>query len=299
MKQSLVLEIQRFALDNTCDLSDLLRKALVVATKLRLDEFKDWVSKELNGYLKGEVPKYREVKASIYLKNPYRGLIPFIFTNEENANVFCNITVRDPISNIVSILSKLDDSTTGPIYPFTPQEELYLLKQQDGLDMPPVRTLSKSALPTIVDAVRTNILEWSLKLEEEGILGEDMTFSQEERNLASKSHGIHIENFQGIIGNVENSFVTQNLEMKINKNDFESLKKYLLSVGIQDADIAKLQDAISNDQPPNSKGNFGDKVSEWIGRMITNAATGTWQIGVAVAGNLLTQAICLYYGIKI
>ncbi|WP_433971895.1 hypothetical protein [Tunturiibacter lichenicola] len=38
----------------------------------------------------------------------------------------------------------------------------------------------------IVDAVRTALLDWSLKLEQAGIKGEDLSFSNEERE---KAHG--------------------------------------------------------------------------------------------------------------
>ena len=85
--------------------------------------------------------------------------------------------------------------------------------------------------------------------------------------------------------------------MKINSNDFKSLKKYLLSIGVQNGDIDELEDAISNDKPPKLKGSFGEKVSHWMGKMITKAATGSWQVGVGAAGNLLAKAISLYYGI--
>jgi hypothetical protein len=297
MKKSLVLEIQTLAIEAQNDISDLLRKALFAATKLGLDDFKDWVNKELNGYREGEVPEYRKTRATISFKNPYHGLIPVHFGSEEIADAFCECDIRDPIGNIVSILSKRDDSKSGPIYPLTQKQEQFLISQQDGLQLPPVRTISIDALATIVDVVRTKILEWSLKLEQEGILGEGMTFSKEEKELAMKSHDINIQNFQGILGNVDNSSVTQHLDMRITKNDLESLKKYLLSVGIQNTDISELQRAIADDGQPKSSGGLGSKVSDWMGKMIAKAASGSWQVGVGAAGNLLSKAISLYYGI--
>jgi hypothetical protein len=47
---SLVEELQRDALDSSVSVLDLLRKALVVATKLNIDEFKEWIELELKGY---------------------------------------------------------------------------------------------------------------------------------------------------------------------------------------------------------------------------------------------------------
>jgi hypothetical protein len=50
--------------------------------------------------------------------------------------------------------------------------------------MPPYRFISHNQLAGIVDTVRTIIVEWSLKLEAEGILGAGMTFSESEKKKA-------------------------------------------------------------------------------------------------------------------
>jgi len=47
---SLVLELQKEALDQRVSVSHLLRKALVVVRKLKLSEFQNWIEIELNGY---------------------------------------------------------------------------------------------------------------------------------------------------------------------------------------------------------------------------------------------------------
>ena len=73
----LVLELQRDAMAESCSVSDLLRKAMVVAKKLRIPDFELWVSHELNGYPPGaEIPKYREVVGDVEAWNPYNGWIP-------------------------------------------------------------------------------------------------------------------------------------------------------------------------------------------------------------------------------
>ena len=76
--RSIVLELQRMATDSSVDVGELLRKALVVATKLELTEFRDWIMHELNGYGESEVPSYRHCRCEIRCRNPYYGLIPVI-----------------------------------------------------------------------------------------------------------------------------------------------------------------------------------------------------------------------------
>lgn len=77
---SVVVDLQREALDRNVRVPDLLRKALVISRKLNLHEFQNWIEKELNGYgQKDEVPDYREVSGQVRGWNPYRGWIPVIF----------------------------------------------------------------------------------------------------------------------------------------------------------------------------------------------------------------------------
>ena len=46
----IVIELQHEALKSNFDIMNLLRKAYLVARKLKLQEFEDWINNELNGY---------------------------------------------------------------------------------------------------------------------------------------------------------------------------------------------------------------------------------------------------------
>jgi hypothetical protein len=161
--------------------------------------------------------------------------------------------------------------------------------------------LQRSQIVEILDAVRNTILEWSLRLESEGILGDDLSFSDNEKQKASSSTVIqHVETFnlQGVLGSVTDSTVTQNLQMTVQKNDLDGLRNYLSSLNIDEEDIGELENALQADPKPKRNRKFGEKVSAWMGKMVQKAASGGWEIGVAVAGQLLANAISSYYGIK-
>ncbi|MEG4533665.1 AbiTii domain-containing protein [Microcoleus sp. D2_18a_D3] len=69
---SLVLELQRDALNPEISVLVLLRKALVVARKLNIQEFQQWVEKELNGYPgRSYLPQYRFMFGDLKARNPY------------------------------------------------------------------------------------------------------------------------------------------------------------------------------------------------------------------------------------
>ena len=59
---SLLREIQDAAVDGTSDLESLLRKCRVLATRLKHDELKNWVTWELDGYpAEVPLPDYRKL----------------------------------------------------------------------------------------------------------------------------------------------------------------------------------------------------------------------------------------------
>lgn len=57
---SLVLDLQQKVLRPDCDILDALRKAHLIAAKLKLAEFDSWIQNELNGYncTNDEIPEY-------------------------------------------------------------------------------------------------------------------------------------------------------------------------------------------------------------------------------------------------
>lgn len=62
---SVILDLQKEALDKDISVNDLLRKAYVVARKLKIDEFEKWTQLELNGYKELEdIPDYRHLVGS-------------------------------------------------------------------------------------------------------------------------------------------------------------------------------------------------------------------------------------------
>jgi len=67
----IVLELQKEALNKDADIELLLRKAYVIAKKLKLKDFEEWVQLEQNGYGIKEVPEYRYIKGQIKARNPY------------------------------------------------------------------------------------------------------------------------------------------------------------------------------------------------------------------------------------
>jgi hypothetical protein len=187
MSTPAVIQLQEYATNEQHDVSELLRKALLVATKLKLSDFKEWLSNELNGYNDGE----------LRVQHPYSGLIPFIIKDNEKLEKAARII---QIHDSVSSLSNLAQSKDSLLSARLPQaiEEILMRMQNSSVQYPPVRVFTVYQVVSIINTVRTQILEWALALEEEGIQGEGLTFSSQEKKIVENSPAMHIENFQGI-----------------------------------------------------------------------------------------------------
>lgn len=84
----------------------------------------------------------------------------------------------------------------------------------------------------------------ALTLEAESIVGDGLSFSVSEKQAAMNSQNIRIENFQGILGNVQGGSVTQTNTLHIVASDFSSLARYLTEKGVKEAEIKDLELAV-------------------------------------------------------
>ena len=64
---SIVIDLQDEILSSDCDIVQILRRAHVIAVKLGLKEFDQWISYELNGYPdQNACPDYRKVRGTLF-----------------------------------------------------------------------------------------------------------------------------------------------------------------------------------------------------------------------------------------
>ena len=295
MGQPIVLQLQEYASSNEHSITDLLRKALIVATKLNLEEFRSWIWLELNGYEPSDkVPKYRNIIGDVRVQNPYRGLIPF-YLPPEVAVIARKMQIRDSCDKIAHMISASEDGFITTT--FAPELERRLMDMQEWPQLRPVRVLSASNFFGIIQVIKTRILDWALLLESQGIIGDGISFSEKEQMIAMSNKSIQIENFQGIIGDVHGGQISQTNTMSITASNFSSLATFLESKGVSKTDIIELEHAVNTDPAPTNAQNYGPKVSNWMGKMMSKAANGGWDVSLAIVGTLLATAIGKFYGL--
>ena len=180
----IVLELQQDLLSKDCDVLNALRKAHIIATKLKLSEFDSWIQNELNGYATEEdAPEYRRVCGTLKAFNPYRGWIPAIIKNASLENMVCKPKMRDPISTLIDLYDK--NKTNDIRLNFNGEwisklNELFVFP----IKMQYVLFVGIHFIKNIIEHVTDCLLQWTLKLKENEIVGLDLSFTTQEKEKA-------------------------------------------------------------------------------------------------------------------
>ena len=201
-----VLELQTDALNADIDILTLLRKAFLVAKKLKLSDFEEWINHESNGYQDIEPPNYRKVFGEVKFWNPFHGWMPLLIGDKDMYEALSNRLLSNSVSSLVPLIN----SETTPAIPF-PGDICSKISESIGFETKFALFISKNAIETIIETVRTKILEWAIVLEEIGITGDGLTFSAEEKEIAnSNPQIIHYTN--NFYKNAENIQIQQGTE---------------------------------------------------------------------------------------
>ena len=198
---SLVLELQQDAIDPNVSVADLLRKSMLVARKLGLKEFEAWVNFEMNGYEKAteEIPAYRKLRGLPIAYSHYHGWYRLMTFNlsDDMIEKMTTFHFHQPISYFESTLKDRETIVVS----YHPIAEKMLTKGLDNRAIPALQ-FDSTEFQGVLNAVKNIILEWTLRLEADGILGEDMTFTHEEIRKGSSTN-LNIENLIGQVFQAE------------------------------------------------------------------------------------------------
>lgn len=277
---ALVPELVNMASDPAITTADLLRRSLVVARRLAVPEIADWITFELEGYGKAEIPEYRILKGRPQVFNPYHGYQPLVFPTAELMDIVSKANVRQSIPE----LDKLAQSESGIKMHFPTALE-HMLRNSMSISLDPSLHLSTVQLHGIVEKVRSQILKWALDLESKGVLGEGMSFTQQEKKIVQAQH-YHFSNVSGsqIQISSNGSTQTQNSAAGIELEDLKSLVQALSviveSTAGEDVEELKAELATLKAQADSPKPKW--EIIKATARSIKNIAEGS--AGAILAG---------------
>jgi hypothetical protein len=225
---SLVLDLQKMALDPKSDITELLRKTWFIARKLKVEPLRLWADNELNGYKDGQtVPAYRALRGEVMVLNPYRGWMPVAFeTDAASAEAISTLQAGMPVAEIQALLNDTDSGAVWASFPTKVEQYLRSVLVSDTGYQPnfqPKLKIGTPRLHAVLDAVRQQVLDWAMKLEEDGIIGHGMTFDEKEIKMAA-THNYTTNNiFQGNVSHaqIQGTAISSSQSMTIGSADFE------------------------------------------------------------------------------
>lgn len=305
---SLLKEIQEAAVAAD-QIAVALRKAKILASRLSNEPFKEWIDHELNGYPDNAgLPEYRVIPAMAngnFVGFAGSGVnnapIPAACLPERYRDFAKRVFVRQGLGAIESVVGGAKQNT---LYFPWPADLVVLVGKQIYRNMSCMtaqQDVNVASFVAIVDSVRSKLLDFILEIERanpeagEARIGEQPVPPERVAQIFNQKIDIRGGSTNIATGSAH---FTQNASLDLRKGDLAALTKYLESLGVLDEDIEELNRNLTIESAPATMGRFGPKVADWVGKMVSKAASGAWEISVHVAGALLTDAIKLYYGLS-
>ena len=301
----LIGDIINELMDVKIPLEGALLKTKYLATKIQSVELLTWVNGELNGFEnESDLPAYR-ITNGMFTGSYMNGQrhyskmhIPIGHLPNDELDILTRIISLDSISAVEQLMGRKDLKYSVPA-----KKKLYIEQSIRGLGNHYFQITNMHLempvpfLTNIISSVRSKLLDFMLKLEEE--FGEN-TELQELRN--GNNTITHIMNTT-INNSGDGAVITSGTENKIkanitvNKGNKEVLKETLKSSHVSNKHVQDLLQII-DDQPATALDQYSVPVNNWIKKMFNKAIDGSWQVGIGAAGGILGDAIASYYGLK-
>lgn len=292
------------------DIGPILLKLRYLASRLGDNVLEDWVRHESEGYpSEAELPDYRIVGVTykVDTSGPFgsgmrNAPVPSALVEQFGGESWTDYKVRQSVTSIGSLLTGENESGTltmdasnlilvlqGKIYP-------------DNNIIAVTGSISKAAMVEIQSAVRSRILELTIKLEKEVPLAAEINLGptgnpisapmMEKVSQLSQTiiHGDYTEISSHGDGNV--------LKIAIEKGNAGQLEKGLIEGGIEEADAKELVEIMASEEPEGPEKPLGVKARAWVADKIAKGADGIWKVGLSVATKVVTEAAMKYYGLK-
>ncbi len=213
----------------------MLRRAKIIAVKLDLVDFWQWIESELNGYkLNSDIPEYRIIQGQPKAYNSYYGVrSPITFMDSDDRDAFAHKAIGQSIAELEHIVQNRDDEKWLQI-PYPEDIQIQMRELHKWVATQYTLLITFTAVRGVIESVRNILLDWSLKLEKEWILWHEITFSEQEKEIAlnEKINNYHINvngSFSWTIGEINDQAIVM-VNSQLNENDLSEINKILLQL---------------------------------------------------------------------
>jgi hypothetical protein len=306
---SLLHEIQAAVLQEESDLGPILLKLRLLAARLGSQPLAEWVRHESEGYpTEAELPAYRFIGVS-YTANfsgPFGSGIqnapisPYLVKKFAGEH-WVRYEMRESIAAVDDLLAT-DDG--GGHLGINAADLILLLQGKVYADYAcnsVTGTISRSALASIRHAVRCRVLELTLEFEKAVPDVGSITIGPSVLPSAPSAAAATQIAQQIIYGNFTSIAATGDgvtIQVAIVPHDADSLVKFLTGSGMPEHDAKELARLAASEMPESNAEPMGTQVRNWLLDNLKKAASGTWKMGVAVATDVVKEALLKFYGLK-
>jgi hypothetical protein len=306
---TLLGDIQDAATGTEVAVSTMLRKAQLLAARLHSEPLQGWATSELNGYgPDDELPSYRVYGAipvrgqfvdqwgtSVHLPIPSQNIPQIPGLSEHVQDDLFRMYFREPVSayetmlasDLQEFLSPWTDNQVAIVGP--------LIASADRRLLIAARIVPRTAVASLLDAIRTRLLTFTIELEREGSsVGKGVdegqiaphtvnqifynTFHGDNAIVSAAGRDAHVAAHQQIIG-----------------VDWDALRDELEGLGVPSQELGDLESAIAEDQAAGSQ--ESKAVHAWLGRLAMRVGTGALTLGEGVGVEAITHVITKSLGI--
>jgi hypothetical protein len=259
-----------------------LTRAKLIANQIKNDTFKNWLSKELNGYnIDDEIlPEYRKVWSEIELtaEFPYGQVrtFPVVLPDEADESMkdlIYHHRFIEPIYIVEQNIAEMEGSSGSISLPggmVRMLAEFYgSIKRQQGQIRSAHRTVGKSHLQNIVQITKQKLLDTLQELENQ--------FPQIDKNYVmnddnkEKAQNIITNNIYGN-NNPLNVAAGENIKQgDINLTINEEQKNTLRELGVEEDSLKELE--IIDVENPKGTPNRKEKIMSWLGKITASLAS--------------------------
>lgn len=187
------------------DVLTVLRKARRLASKLGVADIDHWLKCESEGYARREdIPAYRIITCSLVLKadRPIPTGWGMVGTGVMELPGWDSLhhSMGEPVSSVMNMIGEMDSKVKVGMVGFgVPSHvEATLRERMNELIADQVTFWLRGnscQVRAIPDAVKDRVLDWALALEQRGVRGENLTFSDREK-AAAQSLTFNLSNCQ-------------------------------------------------------------------------------------------------------
>ena len=303
---SLAAQIQKEVVDSKVPISDILRKAKILASLLKNGEFKHWVDAELTGYDNcDDLPDYR-IFEPVNL-GTFSGPFGKRVTNYPIPVALLPDSIRlfAERSQFMGGIKELEAAASqaakkeGHRFSWPPEMVIIArehLPMSDGSILVEAwKPFSKSQMEGILDQVRNRLLDFLLELQQinPDVMKSENAIRSVPSDKVQNIFNTTILGGQNIVstGTDFSQKVTQSVKVK----DAQSLLGYLRNLGLPEDALEDLKNALAQDGE-RPRGELGAAVKSWLGKMTVKAIDGTWRVALDAAASLLKESLFHYYG---